>query len=115
MSDRLAATITLYGIFLAAFALLPLVVGSRPGPVFAAGVVLFELALVAQSVAAAISWAGGHQPSEPSVFGGYLLVSVGVLPAAAAFGSRRTAWDYAIVAVACIALAVVSQRMAGLW
>jgi hypothetical protein len=115
MSDRLAATITLYGLFLAAFALLPLVAGARPGPVFIAGTVLFELALAGQAVAAAIAWAGGHEPGEPSVFAGYLLASVAVLPAAAAFGERRTAWDIAVVAVACIALAVVSQRMAAVW
>ncbi len=115
MSDRVAATITLYGLFLAAFAVLPLVVGARTGPVFVAGTVLFELALVAQAAAAAIAWASGHDIEEPEVFAGYLLASVAVLPAAAAFGARRTVWDLAIVAVACIALAVVSQRMAAIW
>ena len=115
MSDRLATTITLYGVFLALWALLPLLVRRRPGPSFVAGAILLELALCGQAVAAAISWAGGHQPSEPGVFIAYLLASVTLLPAAAAFGSRRTAWDIAIVAVACVGLAVISQRMVAVW
>jgi uncharacterized membrane protein len=115
VSERLATTITLYGLFVAAWSLLPLVFGARPGPTLIAGGVLFELALTAQAVAAAITWAGGHEPNEPGVFAGYVLASVAVLPAASAFAQRRSAWDYAIVAAACVALAVVSWRMTVTW
>ena len=115
MSERLASTITFYGLFLAAWAVVPLLVGARPGPTLVAGGVLFQLALTAQAVAAAITWANGHEPTEPTVFAGYLLASIGVLPAATAFAQRRSAWDYAIVAVTCVALAVVSWRMTVTW
>jgi len=115
VSDRLATTITLYGVFLAAWSVAPLVIGVRPGPTLLAGGVLFELALIWQAAAASIAWAEGHEPGEPTVFAGYLLASVAVLPATSAFAQRRSAWDYAIVAVACIALAVVSWRMTATW
>jgi hypothetical protein len=115
VNDRLATTITLYGLFLAAWSLLPLLVGARPGATLVAGGILFELALVAQAVGAAIAWAGGHQPDEPGVFAAYLLASIAILPAASAYAQRRTVWDYAIVAVACAGLAVVSWRMTVTW
>jgi hypothetical protein len=116
VSDRLATTITLYGLFLAAWSVAPLLVGVKPGPTLLAGGALFELALIGQAVAASIAWADGpHEPSEPTVFAGYLLASVAVLPAASAFAQRRSAWDYAVVAVACVAAAVVSWRMTVTW
>jgi hypothetical protein len=115
VNDRLATTITLYGLFLAAWSVAPLVVGARPGPTLIAGGALFELALTAQAIGAAVAWASGHEPDEPMVFAGYLFASVAVLPAASGFAQRRGAWDYAIGAVACVALAVVSWRMTVTW
>jgi hypothetical protein len=111
VSDRLATTITLYGLFLAVWSLTPLLLGVRPGPTLLAGGVLFELALMAQAIGAAIAWGGGHEPSEPGVFAGYMLASVAVLPATTALAERRSAWDYAILSAACVALAIVSRRM----
>jgi hypothetical protein len=116
VSDRLATTITLYGLFLAAWSIAPLLIGLRPGPTLIAGGILFELALLGQAVGASIVWAGGHhEPNEPTVFAGYLLASIAILPAASAFAQRRSAWDYAVVAAACVAVAVVSWRMTVTW
>lgn len=112
VSDRWAATVVLYALLLAAFAALLAARGRRPNHLLLAGSALLELALLGQAFAALASLLGGQRPDDPSTHGGYLAPSVVLLPAAGGYalqgGSR---WDCAILACACLAVAVITVRL----
>jgi hypothetical protein len=115
VSERLATTIALYAIFLAGWAMLSALAVRERGPALTAGLVVLELALVVQALLAGGTLLGGHRPEEAAVFSGYLAVSVAILPAVGGRAGRRRASDTLVVAIACVALAVVCWRLVVTW
>jgi hypothetical protein len=112
VSRSLTLAIVLYGLALAGWAIAAAVSG-RPRPhTHTASLVVLELALVGQAVLDLVTPANRHHPAEPATHIGYLLASVVLLPAFAAYlYGDRGRWASATLAVACVTLCVVSIRL----
>ena len=115
MSDSLTVAIALYAIGLAAWAGLAAVRDVPAGPGFRGGLVVLELALVGQALGALASLALGHHAREPATYLGYLAASVLILPVTVPSARSGSRWDAAVLAVVCVALAVVSVRLRATW
>ena len=81
----------------------------------AAGVV--EALLVVQMVVAAVLVAGGARPAQGAVtFWGYLLTTLVILPAAAAWAfAERTRWSSVVLLVAALTGAFLEYRLLQVW
>jgi len=81
-----------------------------------AGLVLLEVALLAQAVAAVVRIAGGERPEEFATFIGYLATSVLVVPLAVVLSvMERTRWGAVIVGAAAVVAAVLTLRLQQVW
>lgn len=88
MSGRLAATIALYLLFLAAWSGLNAARGDSGGPSWRAGLLIVWVALAVQAGAAAAAvLTGSHDPADPPTFWGYIATSVLLLPASSRWPS----------------------------
>jgi hypothetical protein len=117
VSERLAATIALYLLFLAAWSGLNAARGEPGGTSWAAGLLIVWIALAVQAVAALRSaLADDHAPDDPATFWAYLATSVLLLPIAGArlAGAPQRAGSLG-VAIVLVALAVVVWRLTVLW
>ncbi|MGI9003392.1 MAG: hypothetical protein ACR2GH_17325 [Pseudonocardia sp.] len=124
MNPTLAVFVLLYSALLAAWALITALLGRGPGLGLIGGLVLLELTVIAQAALESIGLLVGRRASESVTHVGYLVTSVVLLPLLLAItrparvpaaGTARVGaqhgWDAAIIAVACIALAVVDLRL----
>ncbi len=116
MSARVSATIVMYALGVAVAAVVAGALGRGAGRRLVACLVLLEIVLVAQALAAALGLAGGHEPADPATYAGYLAASVLLLPAAGGYAfAGRTRWDSFVLALACLAVAVVTLRLHETW
>lgn len=75
-----------------------------------------ELAAVVQLVVAMVLLAIGPRPDGIAAFVGYHVVALLVLPAAVAWAAGdRSRWGPGVLAVGCLALAVMTVRMQQIW
>ncbi|HET7387305.1 MAG TPA: hypothetical protein VFJ19_11655 [Nocardioidaceae bacterium] len=88
---------------------------SRPRRLDTAAWVL-EVILLIRAVAGAGTLLHGVKAAEPAPYLGYLIASVCVMPVAlGALTEDRERWSNAVVAVAALALAVISVRLLMTW
>jgi hypothetical protein len=76
-----------------------------------AALIALELGLLLQ---AAIALVGG-EPRDPAVSFGYLAASVLILPAVVPSARSRSRWDAGVIALVCLALAVICLRLRSTW
>lgn len=118
MSAHLAATLALYGIGLAGYALVLAVSGRSRPPSLLLGMGLLEAGAVVQAVLDGVALLGGHRPAERATHLGYLAASVVLLPlvlSATAPQEPRSRWDNAVAGVGCLGTAVVALRLRVTW
>ena len=108
MSESLDSAIAMYAAGLAGWAALSAARGAGPTRGQFAGVVVLELALLAQALTALVA---GDHAEEPATFLGYLAASVLILPVTVPAARAGTRWDAGVLAVASLALAVVCLRL----
>jgi hypothetical protein len=114
--EPLAAGITIAGLIAALVIGVQAATGSFRVARAAPTLLVLEVALVVQAVAAVIGLARGHHPSEPTTHLAYLVVSLVVLPVAA-FQVRGEGgrWAGALTAVALVIVAVLVIRLQTTW
>lgn len=115
MTQALSVFVLLYSAMLGLWALGSVVRRARPGPAHLGGMILLELMLLSRAILDGAALLSGRAVAEPSVHVAYLIASVGLMPLI--FGVTRSpsgerSWDGAIAVVCCIAVAVVTLRMA---
>ena len=116
MSRSLLGACALYAIFVAAWATIR-GFGRRP-PAELCGLAarsLSGLQVLQALVAGAVLLCGLASVSEPITVAGYAIAAALLVPAAFAFGDETDGWDSAILAIACVALAVADWRLTVLW
>lgn len=75
-----------------------------------------EAMLLVQVVLGIVAAAGGHALVEPTVFWGYAVVALLVLPAAAVVAiAERTRWGSLVLLLLTLTLAFLEVRMITLW
>jgi hypothetical protein len=95
-----------------------LVLGNRrPGRIVFGVLAAVEVLALAQLGTAVVLLLGGHRPTGSVLeFLGYQLATVLVLPAGVLWSlGERTRWAAGVLAVACLAVAVMTVRMNQLW
>ncbi|MET0236882.1 MAG: hypothetical protein ABW224_19695 [Kibdelosporangium sp.] len=122
MVDGLATVLTYASLGLALWALI-LVVINRPfdlrkpyGLALAGGVLLLELALLAQTVTGIVNLINDDPPIARITFVGYLIGPVLILPLAAGWSlTERTRWGPAILIVGCLTIPILILRLRQIW
>jgi hypothetical protein len=120
VSGQLLTVVAAYCALVAMVALLA-AAGVPCVPALRAGLVVAELLLVVQAVAAAVSLAGGHRPQDPATHLGYLAVSVVLLPLPLGLPGRRgpgpgpARVEHLVAALAAGVALVVSGRLHTTW
>jgi hypothetical protein len=80
------------------------------------GLVLVELAVLVQTVLAAVALGRGDRPVEFATFVGYLVVTVLLLPAAVVLSFlERTRWGAVIAGGGAVVTAVLVLRLTQVW
>jgi hypothetical protein len=80
------------------------------------GLIVVELALVAQGVAAVVRIAGGERPEQFATFLGYLITSVVMLPMVVVLSfMERTRWGAVIAGSGGVVVAVLVLRLQQVW
>ena len=115
MSESLNSAVALYAVVLGVWALVSALRGSPLARGQLAALVALELGLALQAVIALAGLALGSDPREPATSLGYLAASVLILPAVIPSARSRSRWDTGVIAVVCLALAVVCLRLRATW
>ena len=81
-----------------------------------AGLVVVEVALLAQATVALVRIGGGDRPDEFATFVGYLATSVVVVPVAVVLSfMERTRWGSVIAGAGAVVVAVLTLRLQQVW
>ncbi len=115
MSDSLNRAIALYAAGLGVWALLSLARGKGLAQGHLGALIVLEVALLGQALAALASVALGSRPGETATYLGYLAASVLLVPVVAPAARAGSRWDAGVIAVVCLALAVVCVRLRATW
>ena len=116
MSRSLLGACALYSLFVAGWATIRGLRGQPPLALCAlAARSLGGLQALQALVAGAVLLFGLASVSEPVTVAGYAIAAALLVPAAFAFGEETDGWDSAILAIACVALAVADWRLTVLW
>lgn len=108
--------LAVYALALAAACVWSTVRGHGPARWQLAWTIALEAGLVIQAAIAAVLVARGDGPERSEVVVGYLLTSVIVLPAVAAYARRGgTRWDSLTLGVTAFVIAVVLVRLGLTW
>lgn len=112
MRESLAQTAAAYAAGLCGWSGWCAVRGTGRPRLLAGGLVVLECALVLHAALGAVALAGGAVAGERGIYGGYLAVSVLLLPTVGA-GARDAGsrWDGVVLAIAALAVAVLALRM----
>ncbi|WP_367138312.1 hypothetical protein [Saccharothrix sp. HUAS TT1] len=95
----------------------PITLATKPTLGLAAAVVLLEVGLLVQAIAALVSvLAADRAGLDAPTFFGYLIAVVAVLPAGAYWAlGDRSRWGAGVLAVACLSVPVMVLRLNQLW
>jgi hypothetical protein len=95
----------------------PITLATKPTLGLAAVVVLLEVGLLVQAVAATVAVLGGDRDGlDVATFFGYLIAVVAVLPVGAFWAlGDRSRWGAGVLAVACMSVPVMILRLNQLW
>ncbi|MGI8537534.1 MAG: hypothetical protein ACR2K2_13850 [Mycobacteriales bacterium] len=116
MIDPLAVGIAAVAVALALAGLALAGLDRRPGKPLLQGILLLQLFLLAQAAVAVARLLQGDQPEEFGAFAGYLIVSVLLVPGGAIWSlEEKSRYGTLILAVVCLVVAVLQQRLLGLW
>ncbi|MQA15904.1 MAG: hypothetical protein GEV09_17645 [Pseudonocardiaceae bacterium] len=116
MIDWLATVVIAAALVMAGWTVLLALRHRRPGWMTLGGVAVAELAAVVQLVVAVVLLVVGQRPDALAAFLGYHVVALLVLPAAVAWSlAERSRWSPGVIAVGCLALAVMTVRMQQIW
>lgn len=116
MIDGLAAALIIASLVVAGWSLLTTLLNRPVGVSHLAGLAVVELALLTQVVIAFVRLTSGERPEDTVTFVVYLIGSLVVLPAGAAWSlAERTRWSPAVVTAACLVLPVVIVRLQQVW
>lgn len=75
-----------------------------------------EAMVLVQAVSMIVAAVGGHALADPGTTWGYVLTSIVLVPAAAAWAfAERTRWSSIVMIIATLALAIVQVRMVQVW
>lgn len=75
-----------------------------------------QFGLLAQLAVVLVRVSGGDRPAEPLAFGGYVVLSLVLLPAGLALSAQeRSRWGTLVLAVAALTVAVVELRLRATW
>lgn len=91
--------------------------GRSPNDLTLGATALVELLLIAQLIIAVIAPGAGNAPTGSGLEFWVYLVSAIIIPPAAAFWAliERGRWSTVVLAVACLAVAVMLYRMSQIW
>jgi len=88
----------------------------RPGKFLLQGILVLQLLLLVQAVIAVVRLVQGAEPSSFGGFLGYLIVSVLLVPGGAIWAlEEKSRYGTLIFATVCLVVAVLQQRLVGLW
>ena len=88
----------------------------RPGKPLLQGVLLLQLLLLAQAAVAVTLMVRGDRPVETGAFVGYLVVSVLLVPGGLVWSfEEKTRYGTLVLAVVCLVVAVLQERLSTLW
>jgi len=88
----------------------------RPGKPVLQGILVLQLLLLAQAAVAVARLLQGDRPEEFGAFAGYLIVSALLVPGGAVWSlEEKSRYGTLILAVVCLVVAVLQQRLLGLW
>ena len=115
MSQSLNSAVAVYAAGVGAWALVSALRGAALARGQLAALVVLELGLALQAAVALGGLALGSEPREPATSFGYLAASVLILPAVVPAARSRSRWDTGVIALVCLALAVVCLRLRTTW
>ena len=115
VSESLNTAVVVYAAGLGAWALVTAFSGAALARGQLAALVALELGLLLQAALALGGLALGSEPREPATSLGYLAASVLILPAVMPAARSRSRWDTGVIALVCLALAVVCMRLRTTW
>lgn len=114
--DWLATVVITAALVMAAWTVVLAARGRRFGVATLGALVTVELAAVVQLVVAVVLLIIGPRPDAVATFVGYGVVALLVLPAALGWAvGDRSRWGPGVLAVGCLALAVMTVRMQQIW
>ena len=88
----------------------------QPGKPYLQGILVLQLLLLAQAAIAMTRLLQGGRPEQLGAFAGYLIVSVLLVPGGAIWSlEENSRYGTLILAVVCLVVAVLQQRLFGLW
>lgn len=91
-------------------------VGREPGRPLLQAVLGLQFGLLAQLVLVLVRVSGGERPAEALAFGGYVVLSLVLVPAGLALSAQeRSRWGSLVLAVASLTVAVVELRLRATW
>ena len=116
MITPLAVAVTVVAVALGLAGLVLAALDRRPGKPVLQGVLLLQLLLLVQGGVAVAKLLSGDRPDDLGAFGGYLLVSVLLVPGGAIWAlEEKSRYGTLILAVVCLVSAVLQERLVGLW
>ena len=87
-----------------------------PGKPLLQGILLLQLLLLVQAGIAVTKLLQGQRPEELGAFTGYLIVSALLVPGGAVWSlDEKSRYGTLILASVCLVVAVLQQRLVGLW
>lgn len=112
-------TLIIVGVLAAALGMWGLVHAIQDRPVTgvqAPGMGVVELALVVQTVVAAVGMSHGDTSSDPALLWSYLITQLVLLPIAFAWAfAERSRWSSVVLAVASLTIVVLQVRVWQIW
>ena len=116
MITPLAVAVAVVAVALGLAGLVLAALDRRPGKPVLQGILLLQLLLLVQGVAAVARLLQGDRPDDVGAFVGYLVVSVLLVPGGAIWSlEEESRYGTLILASVCLVVAVLQQRLLGLW
>lgn len=116
MIGPLAVAVAVVAVALGVAGLVLAALDRRPGKPLLQGILLLQLLLLVQAGVAVAQLLGGDRPEEFGAFAGYLIVSALLVPGGAIWSlEEESRYGTLILAVVCLVVAVLQQRLVGLW
>lgn len=116
MIDPLAAGIAALAVLLGVAGSVLAALDRRPAKPLLQGILLLQLLLLAQAAIAVTRLLQGDRPQDVGAFVGYLIVSALLVPGGAIWSlEEKSRYGTLILAAVCLVVAVLQQRLVGLW